>query len=192
MPSGFEKQSSISKIWDFLWKSDSPASWIADLIIAFVIIKFIFFPLMSMLFSSALPFVIVESTSMKHDYDYDGFWNAHGSFYEELNISKEQFENFSFKNGFDKGDIMLIKGQDEYKVGDVIVFQTDFQSTPIIHRIISVKKQVYSTKGDHNFGQLIYEQKIEKKQIIGKAFGTIPWLGWLKLGFLEIFNLFIH
>jgi len=178
------------ELWNFLWNSDSAWSWIIDLILAFIIVKWIFFPLLSLIFASSLPMVVVESTSMVHETNFDGFWSEYGKFYEEIGIFKSGFEKFSFKNGFNKGDIMAIHGQQDYRVGDIIVFRVSQQSTPIIHRIIKVENETYSTKGDHNPDQLNYEKSIQKSQVIGKAVGRIPMLGWLKLIFVEIFRIF--
>ena len=180
----------LKKIWNFLWKSDSIWSWIVDLILAFIIVKFVFFPLLSLIFASSLPLVVVESTSMLHVSNFDGFWSDYGAFYEDVGIAKEEFSNFPLKNGFDKGDIMIIQGEKNYKTGEIIVFRIPGQSTPIIHRIIKIEEGNYSTKGDHNPYQLSYEKEIQKSQVVGKAIGKIPYLGWLKLVFVELFRAF--
>lgn len=182
------KRSALKDLWKFLWESDSPLSWVVDLILAFIIVKWIFFPLLSLIFASSLPMVVVESTSMLHEVNYNEFWDQLGGFYEEKGISKEEFESFSFKNGFDKGDIMVIKGSKDYEIGDIIVFDSRVQATPIIHRIIAKNGTMFSTKGDHNQYQLNYEKEIHKNQIIGKAVGKIPYFGWLKLFFVEMFR----
>ena len=95
---------------------------------------------------------------------------------------------WKFKNGFNKGDIMVIRGAKEYKLGDVIVFKVPFQSTPIIHRIIEIDGKNFATKGDHNSYQLPYEKSIKEEQILGKAVARIPAAGWLKLGLVETFK----
>jgi len=45
-------------------------------------------------------------------------------------------------------DLVIVKEQDDYKVGDVVVYQ-DGRSL-VIHRIIDVTKEGYITKGDAN------------------------------------------
>jgi len=180
----------LKDIGHFLWNSDSAWSWIIDLILAFIIVKWVFFPLLSLIFASQLPMVVVESTSMVHDTNFDTFWQNYGKFYEDIGIFKSGFEKFSFINGFNKGDIMVIHGQKDYQVGDVIVFRVTEQSTPIIHRIIKIDNETYSTKGDHNPYQLTYEKSIQKSQIIGKAIGRIPIVGWLKLIFVDVYRFF--
>ena len=184
------EKSWIKDLWNFLWNSDSPLSWIVDLIIAFAVVKWVFFPLLSLIFATSLPMVVVESTSMLHEVNFDSFWSQYGGYYEDLGITKNEFSGFSFRNGFDKGDIMVIRGSKEYKVGDIIVFDSRVQATPIIHRIIKIENGIYSTKGDHNAYQLNYEKEIQKSQIIGKAVGKIPYFGWLKLFFIEMYRAF--
>jgi len=170
------------KIWKFLWESNSIWSWIASLAIVFILIIGIFFPLMRLTFSTSLPLVVIESQSMAHKYSYDE-WYSNCSWYQDHNISKEEFKQWSFHNGLYMGDIILVKGEKEYKKGDVIIFQTQ-QTTPIIHR--KVLENPTSTKGDNNCYQLSQEKEISQDKIIGKAVLRIPWLGWAKLIFVEI------
>jgi hypothetical protein len=54
------------RIWDFLWNSDSIWSWIADLVLLYLIVRLVFFPLLSLIFATPLPSVIVESGSLEH------------------------------------------------------------------------------------------------------------------------------
>ena len=182
------KRSALGEIWHFLWESDSPLSWIVDLILAFLIVKWILFPLMGLIFATSLPMVVVESTSMLHETNYDDFWSQYGGFYTNFGISKEQFSGFSLKNGFDMGDIIILHGEKDYHVGDIIVFDSKVQATPIIHRIIRIDNGIYSTKGDHNNVQLPYEKEIQKYQIIGKAVGKVPYLGWPKLFLVNMYR----
>ena len=58
----------VKKFWNFL-QEDSWPSFFATLVIAFVVIKFVFFPGLSFLTGSSLPLVIVESCSMYHHED---------------------------------------------------------------------------------------------------------------------------
>lgn len=183
----------IKKFWNFLWYSNSLLSWILLFALAFIIVKFVFFPLLGFLFHSEMPFVIVESYSMQHcnsikgnilwHCNFDEYWLNYGGWYIENGISKEIFSSFDFKNGLDAGDIVAVKGKKSYEVGDIIVFFADHK--PIIHRIVNKSCEnnecIYTTKGDNNFGQLDFERIINEKQIIGKASFVLPKLGWIKL-----------
>jgi len=60
--------------------------------------------------------------------------------YEENNITKEQFKEFSYKNGLNKGDIIFVWSRSEYKKGDVIIFEPNMDATakyPIMHRLVT-------------------------------------------------------
>jgi signal peptidase I len=222
----------VKKAWNWIWHSDSFLSWIVALIVIFIIVKFIFFPVLSLITGSSLPLAGVESSSMDHrslkicterDYkgncvkqseqyficgkaypkkqyfDLDSYWQACGKWYEEGNLTKNQFEDFPLKNGFRKGDIIIIWGRFTPKVGDIIIFQPNEESTaprPIIHRIVKIENRIIQTKGDHNQEQLtsltsednIDETRITQDQIIGKAVFKIPYLGWLKIILVETLN----
>jgi signal peptidase I len=191
---------SLRGIWNFLWNDNSLLSWIISLVIAFIIIKFIFFPILSLIFGSLMPLVVVESGSMHHSgnfvSNYFGtsgsfnlWWNEKGAWYEtHTNITKEIAFNWRLRGGLEIGDIVFIYGRGKYRVGDIIVFNGG-QNHPIIHRIIEVRKigneTIYMTKGDNNEGQLVQELQISKSQILGKAIFKLPKLGWVKLGLVK-------
>lgn len=169
------------RFWAFL-KKDTWGSWLVSLGLAFILIKFVFFPLLSFATGAPLPLVVVESCSMYHEKDFDAWWQSNDLWYENKGISKERFEEFPFKNGLNKGDIILVWGRGDYRVGDVVIFNSIFQH-PLIHR--SVNKNPLGTKGDHNPIQLEAEKVIDDGAYLGKAVGRVPGLGWLKLIFFE-------
>jgi hypothetical protein len=173
--------SHTKKFWVFL-KKDTWQSWIVSLVLAFVFIKFIFFPFMSFVFVTKLPLVVVESCSMYHIDNFDSWWNRNSAWYETHGIDFDKFNNYRFKNGLNKGDIVLVSGRRKYKQGDVLIFNSQYKY-PLIHRL--VRLDPYDTKGDNNFGQLPGETGIVEDQFIGKAVARVPGLGWIKLIFFE-------
>ena len=175
----------LKKFWEFL-KKDTWQSWLVSLVLTFIFIKFIFFQFLSVALASELPLVVVESCSMYHSSDFETWWEQNEPWYEnEADVNKEDFQQFIFKNGFSKGDIILISGRGGYNVGDVIVFKSSYKY-PLIHRIVD--RAPLNTKGDNNSGQLKEEMNIDQESVVGKAVLRIPALGWLKLIFLEGFR----
>ncbi|MFA5993171.1 MAG: hypothetical protein WC796_05685 [Candidatus Pacearchaeota archaeon] len=191
----------LKRFWNFMWNGESIWSWVTFMIVAFIVIRFIFFPTLSFVTGTNLPIVIVESCSMYHGENFDNWWATKGNWYTNRNITKEQFQTFKFTNGFTKGDIFFVVGakKSDIKVGDIIIFNSGSQGRPIIHRVISLDP--IQTKGDHNDGQFapqmsqlsnpegIDETNIKESQIIGKVVGfKLPFLGWIKLIFYEPFR----
>lgn len=184
------------KFWFLVWKDDSFKGWIFSIIFLFIFIKFIFFPTLGLITGTSLPLAIVESCSMYHNGNilgnFDEWWDTHSDKYSELDITKEQFKEFIFKKGFNKGDILFIIGENpkDIKVGDVIIFNAGRQN-PLIHRVIKIEtnengEKTYETIGDNNNGQLTIEKNIKENQIVGKAvFKLAPYIGWVKLIFYE-------
>ena len=170
--------------WKFL-KKDSWASFAVTLLLAVVVIRFIFFPGLSLLTGTDLPLVIVESCSMYHH--EDGFDRSFEStVYEEHGIGIEDTGGWIFQNGFSKGDVIFVVGAGEVEVGDVIIFEGG-STYPLIHRVVEVGDN-YETKGDNyksNSRQLPSEKNISEEQIIGKALFKVPFIGWIKLIFFE-------
>lgn len=183
------------KFWFVVWKDPSPKGWIISVISIFIVIKFIFFPVLNVATGTSLPLAIVESCSMYHDANmlsnFDEWWQNHEDKYKNLNIDKTEFEEFPLTKGFNKGDILFITGinPDNVKIGDVIIFSSTTKN-PIIHRVIEINendgKRTFSTIGDNNNGQLTIEKTIQESQIVGKAQLKIaPYIGWMKLIFFE-------
>jgi hypothetical protein len=150
---------------------------------------------MSAVTGTALPLVIVESCSMYHDgnllSNFDDWFKEHDLKYFEYQVNKKAFEEFPFKKGFNKGDILFITGAkpEKLEVGDIVIFSANYRN-PVIHRIISIKQEgdeyIFSTLGDNNNGQIEFEKRISEDQLVGKARANIaPFLGWGKLIFFE-------
>ncbi|MEK6858437.1 MAG: hypothetical protein AABX53_00825 [Nanoarchaeota archaeon] len=175
----------LHRFWRFL-KKDSWQSWVVSLVLMYLFIRFIFFPVLSFAFASSLPLVVVESCSMYHEQGFDAWWEQNELWYEtERDISKSDFEQFPFKNGLNKGDIILVSGRGSYEPGDIVVFKSSY-TYPLIHRLVGIDP--FATKGDHNPSYLPEEQDIPAATIIGKSIMRVPAIGWLKLIFFEGFK----
>ncbi|MAG38535.1 signal peptidase I [Candidatus Woesearchaeota archaeon] len=197
------KKTFFAKAWHFIWHEESLASWIVNIILAFIIIKYLVYPGLGLLFNTSFPVVAVVSPSMEHTSSFDSWWDSQESFYENFNITKQDFKQFYFKNGFNKGDIIVLFGTDTEKivVGDVIVYYVRGKQYPIIHRVILVKNNngdndnkdiVFETKGDNNHAQIksfnFDETNIPESSYIGKAVFRIPFLGYVKIWFVKLMS----
>jgi len=203
MPKKKTFKDQFKKLWNFIWYEDSLASWVVNIILAFIIIKFIVYPFLGFALGTSLPVVAVVSESMEHDGDFETWWNspAHCQeevctqelFYAQYNITKNEFKDYIFKNGFNKGDIIILYRANNLEIGEVITFKPiNENSYPIIHRIINIENNTYQTKGDHNIKMInksdhLNEYNIRKDDLIGKALFKIPYLGYIKLIFTDIF-----
>ena len=57
------------RCWHFFWHSDSGWSWLANIVVAFVVIRVIGYPLLGVLLGTPFPIVAVVSESMEHTID---------------------------------------------------------------------------------------------------------------------------
>ncbi len=201
-----EVKPTLKKIWYFLWESDSIWSWIVNFIIAFILVKFIVYPGLGYLLGTTFPVVEVVSGSMEHDGSFDDWWQSSAycdgnectqeQWYANHNVSKEIFDEYRFKNGFNKGDIMVLLGVEPktIKTGDVIVFMSKERSDPIIHRVMikngdETSGFVFQTKGDHNVDSGVgLDTDIQESNILGKAVFRIPYLGWIKIAAVSVYD----
>ena len=195
------------KAWHFFWHGDSFASFFANILVAFLIIKFILYPLLGLTLGTSFPIVAVISESMEHGLhdgqlcaqyfpefkeSFDHYWDACGNWYEKQGISKQEFTQFQFEQGFNKGDVIVLWRADRnnIKIGTILIFQGS-RPQPIIHRVVKIwqedGKYYYQTKGDHNSGSILSEEtKIDESKIYGKGVLRIPYLGWVKILFVDL------
>ena len=191
----------LKKVWYFIWEDNSIWSWLANIILAFVLIKFIVYPGLGLVLHTSHPVVAVVSESMEHDGSFNEWWQKSENWYIDNGINKKDFVNFPLINGFNKGDIMVLKGKKpEYiKIGDVIVFWSS-KKDPIIHRIVKKWNNdgvyYFQTKGDNYKtnpasikSSYLDETKVGETQIVGNAVLRIPLLGYIKIWFVEMINL---
>ena len=186
------------KVWYFIWEDNSIWSWIVNIVLAFILIKFIVYPGLGLFLHTTHPVVAVVSESMEHNNGFDDWWSKSGKWYIANGISKEDFGNFPLKNGFNKGDIMVLKGKkaENIEIGDVVVFWSA-KRDPIIHRVVKRWQEngfyYFQTKGDHNQDSIrspaLDETRISEEQIVGNAVLKIPVLGYIKIWFVELINL---
>lgn len=198
----------IKNGWNYFWNNDSLGSWILNIIVAFLLIRYVIYPVLGIMLGTSFPIVAVVSESMEHGTfnnvlcgktvtnfkeSFDNYWKACGSWYEQQGITEEQFKTFAFTDGFNKGDVIILwrANEDNLRIGDVLVFQAS-RPQPIIHRIVAIKKEngktYYQTKGDHNAGSIeaaLGEMKIGENRIEGKGVLRVPYFGWLKILFVE-------
>ncbi len=194
------------KVWDFLWNEDSLWSWLVSLALAFIIVKFIFFPALSLMLGTSLPLVVIESSSMHHQgslfktitgfglFEQDSiesWYEDNYRWYQDRGLTLDDVKKWRFESGMDKGDIIVVYGKniDELELGDVVIFEAG-QRRPVIHRVVDIYEEgnetFISTKGDNNDGQLSFEITISSDQLIGTALIRIPKIGWVKLVFVEL------
>jgi len=135
--------------------------------------------------STDLPVVAVVSDSMTHDAYME--INHYQWLETNMGYNRSYIDSWPIKDGFLRGDLPIIEGGVDYKVGDVIVYSTPDGGVPIIHRIIKINPDgTYMSKGDHNSGLLGFEYKISPSQVHGKVIFIIPKLGYFKVIITDI------
>lgn len=83
------------------------------------------------------------------------------------------------------GSIVITKEQSSYEMEDIISFQEE--GAIITHRIISIDREQYITKGDAN--NVADTEEVQQKQILGKVILTIPLLGYLVMWLMSPFGI---
>ncbi|MEM1988473.1 MAG: signal peptidase I [Candidatus Woesearchaeota archaeon] len=196
--------SKIKDFWKWLNESDSWLATVLWIIIFYIMIRYLIYPVLGFFLGTPYPIVAIVSGSMEHRGSFDEWWNrktilgyTQGMWYELNNITKEMFLSFHFKNGLNKGDVLILRGKkaEDINVGDVIVFSTP-SGKAVIHRCVKKwekdGKIYFQTKGDANPGvgrnDAIKEDEISQDRLIGVAWIRIPWLGYPKAWLEDLIN----
>ncbi|MBI2175997.1 signal peptidase I [Candidatus Woesearchaeota archaeon] len=193
MATGGTLKRAARRFWNFVWNDNSIWSWIFNAALAFIIIKFLVYPGLGLVLHTQSPVVAVISDSMRHNDEFDKWWESMEKTYTSFNISKDEFKSFTMSNGFKRGDLILLKGKkpDDIQVGDVLVFKGTTPE-PVIHRVVKKwndgGKYYLSTKGDANAGQRDEEREISENRIVGTGWVKVPYLGYVKIIFTDMIN----
>ena len=78
----------------------------------------------------------------------------------------------SMEPEFSKGDLIVVRETDTYKVNDIVVFQDG--NSLVVHRIINIDGETITTKGDANQSA---DEPITFSAVKGKVLFWIPFVG---------------
>ncbi len=129
---------------------------------------FLFMQALGLAFDTEIPVVSVVSGSMRHD---DG---SYQNWVESHNL-EEEVKDWPFTHGLKEGDMIVILGNEDIQIGDVIVYESPRFGHPIIHRVIEIQEEGYVTKGDNNLNK--DPQLVKPSWVKGKAKLAVPVLG---------------
>jgi len=100
----------------------------------------------------------------------------------------------SMEPAFYRGDLLFLTNpaNTPYQVGDITVYNIPGKPIPIVHRVLETHSkssnpvdQLILTKGDNNPTDDIglYEglKWIERKHVVGKVAGFMPWVGYVTI-----------
>ncbi len=96
-------------------------------------------------------------------------------------------ETGSMSGTIEEGDLIVVSGTDDYKVGDIITFMPEGDKIPTTHRIIRIDGQNYYTRGDAN-GNAEDPRPVTKDNILGEVVNVIPGVGLFFRWFAQDFG----
>ncbi len=166
----------VRKFFKWLWHGKSISSYIAFIVVAYFLLKFVAFPLFLLTFGLN-DVVAVLSGSMIHNAGtIELTFNEWLEFYD---FNESDYHSWPFSNGLNIGDVITVHSG-ELNVGDVVVYY--YGKNMIIHRVVNktvIDGESYlTTKGDANPKSLAFEVNIPVERIVGKAGLSVPLLGW--------------
>ena len=85
-------------------------------------------------------------------------------------------ESGSMEPMLERGDLIIVKRESDYNVGDVVTFYLPHRKEYITHRVVRIENSMYYTKGDANDVEDSYGLLL--KDISGKYKYKIGYLGF--------------
>ncbi len=155
---------------------------ILEIILAFIV-AWLFYQGLSFALNTPMPIVSVVSDSMYHRDNFDNWWARNEDYYKGLKIEKSDFLKFTMPNGFARGDLILLVGDNNPKTGDVVIYNLPGRDITIIHRVVEVRDGSVIVKGDNN---AVPDPVVKKEAIIGRAVFAMPILGWPRLALYAV------
>lgn len=89
----------------------------------------------------------------------------------------------SMEPGFYRGDLVLVRAQPDYQVGDAVVYHDPHMGSYVFHRIVQPELNRFILQGDNN--SWLDSYKPTQAEIVGKLWVHIPKLGkgieWMRV-----------
>lgn len=171
----------LKRLWKFYWEDNSILSYLFFIIVTYVTFKFLLFPLVLNV-TGLSDVVAIMTTSMVHE-GFEEFY--YYDYFQSLNFSTSEINNFPYSNGLYIGDVLLVKETSDYEVGDVIVFKSPYYPKKLIHRV--VRTNPLTTKGDNNANIYSFDKNIS--EVIGEVVFRIPLIGYPRFLMYELLGI---
>lgn len=109
-----------------------------------------------------------------------------GYYFYEVDVSGSMY-NPSDPDNLLPGDLLFVKKQKEYFVGDVVTFQTEDATTTTTHKIIEKDGNIVTTKGINPKNSP--DKPFDEKYIIGKVVNVWHGFGKIKAFILSPYSI---
>lgn len=93
----------------------------------------------------------------------------------------------SMEPSINVGDMLFVKKQGSYQVGDIVAFIPKERNIWVTHRIIAEDNEGFQTKGDNNNSADL--NKVNKDDIIGRVVFHIPKVGDIRAFFASSYGI---
>ena len=150
---------------------------ILEIVVAFAA-AWLFYQGLAAVTGTGMPIVSVVSDSMLHSGDFESWWESKGAYYDEREISMEDFSKFAAPGGLECGDLLFVVGDTDPEIGDIVIYSKPGFGYTIVHRVVEKTETGYVTKGDNN---QLPDAPILASQIQGRSVFAMPLLGTPRL-----------
>lgn len=78
----------------------------------------------------------------------------------------------SMEPGIHAGDVVIVREQDSYQVGDVIAYRSDMGGAVVLHRVVATLSDGYLLQGDNN--TFVDRDQPSRSDVLGRKVFLVP------------------
>src|SRR3984957_16497799 len=104
-----------------------------------------------------------------------GFWTIFAPVKLGGSVTYSITDGISMRPLLVKNDLAVIRTESSYKVGEVVLYESQVLHKPVLHRIFLIQNGNYFFKGDNN--HFVDPGYATRSELLGKLWFHVPWVG---------------
>src|SRR3984885_1253912 len=104
-----------------------------------------------------------------------GFWSIFAPVKLGGSVTYSITDGISMNPLLVKNDLAVVRTQSAYKVGEVVLYDSQVLHKPVLHRIFLIQNGNYFFKGDNN--HFVDPGYATRSELLGELWFHVPWVG---------------
>ena len=104
-----------------------------------------------------------------------GFWAVFAPVKLGGTVTYSITDGISMRPLLVKNDLAVVRIQSSYKVGEVVLYESQVLHKPVLHRIYLIQNGNYFFKGDNN--NFVDPGYATRSEVLGELWFHVPWVG---------------
>jgi len=104
-----------------------------------------------------------------------GFWAVFAPVQLGGSVTYSITDGISMRPMLVKNDLAVVRMESTYKVGEVVLYESQVLHKPVLHRIYLIQNGNYFFKGDNN--HFVDPGYATRSELLGELWFHVPWVG---------------